>query len=350
MKESDIQERAERALRSCLAQVPNLNVADVKVQSDLGDQSPDLLLRLVLPDKELTLVAEVKNNGQPRIARMAVNQLQQYLRAVANSYGLFIAPFVSSRAAEICTREGVGYVDFAGNCRLSFDGVFIERQGLPNPSSEKRVLRSLYSPKATRVLRVLLSGPNKNWRVKELSAEARVSLGQVSNVKKLLLDREWIRDSKQGLTLTEPEQLVSQWAENYSFRKNRVFNFYSFKQIPDIESDLAQVCSNANMRYVLTGFSGAVRLSPMVRYQRASAFVEDWNDELAELLDFKSVRSGANVSLMVPYDEGVFFGSRSIGGLQVASPIQLYLDLRTFRGRGEEAANAILEKEIKPTW
>jgi hypothetical protein len=349
MKKRGIFSMAETVVRSCLAQVPILSVTDVK-QPETGEQGPDFLLKLVLPAGELKLVIEVAENGQPRIARLAVNQLQRYLPTIPNAYGVFVAPYISPRAAEICTREGVGYIDLAGNCRLSFDGVFIERQGIPNPSSEKRSLRSLYSPKATRVLRVLLSAPGKCWRVKELSDEARVSFGQVSNVKKLLLDREWIRESKQGLALVEPEQLLTEWAQNYNFRRNQTHDFYSLKPIADIESDLAQICREANLRYALTGFSGAARLAPMVRYQRASAFVEGWKDDLATALDLKSVASGANVNLLNPYDEGVFYGSRLISGLQVASPIQLYLDLLTFRGRGEEAAKAILEKEIRPAW
>ena len=36
--------------------------------------------------------------------------------------------------------------------------------------------------------------------------------------------------------------------------------------------------------------------------------------------------------------------------LHIASPIQIYLDLVGFRGRGEEAATAILEEVIQPQW
>ena len=350
MKEKEALSKAESVIRACLDQVPTFTVSEVGNRPASSEYRPDLLLKVILPAKELTLVVEVKNNGQPRIARGVVNQLQLYLPTLPDAYGVFMAPYVSPKTAEICTKEGVGYIDLAGNCRLSFDGVFIERQGIPNPFSEKRILRSLYSPKATRVLRVLLSAPGKYWRIKKLSDNARVSLGQVSNVKKLLLDREWIRESNQGLSLSEPGQLLSEWAQNYNFRRNQINDFYSLGSIPDIESDLAQICQENNLRYALTGFSGAARFAPMVRYQRTSAFVEEWNDDLAAAIDLKPVTSGANVSLLIPYDDGVFYGSRSIDGLQIASPIQLYLDLLTFRGRGEEAASAILDKEIRPTW
>lgn len=350
MKEANELSAAEKAIRSCLADVAVVTVISIKRQPEAGEQSPDFLVRISLPDNEQTIAVDVENNGQPRIARQVVHQLQRYLTSRQEAYGVFLAPYVSPRAAEICTKEGIGFIDLAGNCRLSFDGVFIERRGNPNPFSEKRLLRSLYSPKATRVLRVLFSSPGKSWRFKDLSEEARVSLGQVSNVKKLLLDREWVRESPQGLALVEPESLLSEWAQNYDFRKNPSSDLYSLSSISDIESELARICRERNLQYVLTGFSGAARLAPMVRYQRVSAFVEEIDDDIPAALNLKPVSSGANVSLFTPYDDGVFYGSRRIDGIEIASPIQLYLDLLGFRGRGEEAANALLEKEIRPLW
>ncbi len=56
------------------------------------------------------------------------------------------------------------------------------------------------------------------------------------------------------------------------------------------------------------------------------------------------------LSLVEPYDDGVFYAVREVDGLGVASPVQLYLDLQAARGRGEEAANAVLEQAIKPSW
>ena len=36
--------------------------------------------------------------------------------------------------------------------------------------------------------------------------------------------------------------------------------------------------------------------------------------------------------------------------IRVTSPIQTYLDVLGFRGRGEEAAETILREVIEPTW
>jgi len=56
------------------------------------------------------------------------------------------------------------------------------------------------------------------------------------------------------------------------------------------------------------------------------------------------------VTLLQPYDEGVLYGLQDIDGINVVSDIQLYLDLKSYKGRGEEAAQAVFEQRIRPTW
>jgi hypothetical protein len=281
------------------------------------------------------------------MAREAVNQLLRYRNNYPNAYFIFMAPYISPQAAEICTKDGVGYLDFAGNCYLSFGQVYIEQTGKPNPFRTRRDLVSLYSPKSSRVLRVLLSNPGRIWKIQDLADEARVSLGQVANVKKLLLDRESIAD---GFSLREPWKLLEEWANVYTYRKNEVSNFYSLKSIPEIESDLAKTCGEKGIEFALTGFSGAARFAPAVRYNRVMAYVSTISEDLVSFLDLKEVPSGANVMLLGPYDEGVFYGTQVMDDIRIVSPVQIYLDLKSYKGRGEEAAEVLLREIVKPKW
>jgi hypothetical protein len=95
--------------------------------------------------------------------------------------------------------------------------------------------------------------------------------------------------------------------------------------------------------------SGQPRLAPAVRYQCALAYVDGDLDSLTDSLGWKQVSSGPNVSLLVPYDEGVFFDRRQIDGTTIVTPVQIYLDLQSQRGRGQEAPEAI-RKVIEQTW
>lgn len=86
-----------------------------------------------------------------------------------------------------------------------------------------------------------------------------------------------------------------------------------------------------------------------MRYQRAAAYVDGEPDTLADRLGWKRVQSGANIDLLTAYDEGVFFGRREIGGIQTATPVQVYLDLQNYHSRGQEAAQAV-RKVIERSW
>ena len=344
------EEQAEKALRRCLNKVSFLTIESLRREAIAEGLRADIIATIALPDQKKNLVVEVKNNGQPRVAREAVNQLLRYRENYQDAYGVFIAPYIAYESAEICKKDGIGYIDFAGNCRLSFGQVYIEQSGNPNPNRVKRDLRSLYSPKASRILRVLLNDPKKIWKTQELAKEAEVSLGQIANIKKLLGDREWISTTSYGFFLSEPEKLLNEWSEKYTYQKNIIREFYTLESFTDIEADLSRLCQDKGIKYALTGFSGAARIAPNVRYQKAMAYVAEKTEEVVQKLNLKEVPSGANVLLLSPYDEGVFYGAREFNGIRIVSPVQLYLDLKNIKVRGEEAAMAILEQSIRPLW
>lgn len=330
-------------LRDTLKKIPFLKIVSIKRERN----GADFVVNLALNNGKQTLIVELKNNGQPRVAREAVNQLIRFRDSKPNAYAVFMAPYISPQAAEICVKDGIGYIDYAGNSCLSFGQVYIEKTGRPNPFKTKRDITSLYSPKASRVLRVLLNHPGKTWKMQDLANEAGVSLGQIANVKKLLLDREWV-SRENGFSLNEPWKLLEEWSDAYTYRKNLARNFYSLKSLTDIEADLARVCREKGIEYALTGFSGAARFAPAVRYSRAMAYVSAIPEVVVSLLNLKEVESGANVMLMEPYDEGVFYGTKMIDDMRIVSPLQVYLDLKSYRGRGEEAAEVLLRDVIKP--
>lgn len=348
--DADIQKKVREAFAASLQRVPFLRLESFAEKPGVGNVTADLLATVNIAGKKQRIIVEVKGNGQPRMAREAVNRLLRFRQLDPAAYGVFAAPYISPGAAEICAADQIGFLDLAGNCRLVFDGVYIEQEGKPNPFARKRDLRSLYSPKAERVLRVLLSDPSKCWRLQALADEASVSLGQASNVKKLLEDREWLVRTKDGLHLGNPGQLLSEWVENYQAKRNDARNYYTLKSVAETESDLAEVCRQLKIPCSLTGFSASARYAPTVRYQRGMAYVGSDLDKVANLLSLKLVPSGANFTLIRPYDAGVLHGRRTIGGIEVAAPIQVYLDLIGMKGRGEEAAESLLDEVIRKAW
>ncbi len=351
MKPPDLENEAAERLEAALREVPFLKAAQIRKSSATGDSGMDFVLA---PPIDRRLLCQVKSSGQPRIARDACLALLDATRSGKRDYPVLIAPYLSPAARAICDQYDVGYFDLAGNCRLSFDQIYIRREGFPNSSAQKRDLRSLYSPKAERVLRVLLAAGKRNWRTQNLANEARVSLGQVANVKKLLAGREWIESEATGFRLGSLDgavlPLLKEWSGNYRRKPSTAIDYYSMKPIPQMEAELAEASRQSKVQLAFSGFSGAARFAPAVRYQRITAYFFGDLPQLTGRLGLKPVSSGSNVTILEPYDEGVFYGAKEIEGAPIVSPVQLYLDLMQIKGRGEEAASAILDEVIQPLW
>jgi hypothetical protein len=344
----------ESRLREILAEVSFIRAKRWKVQSRSVQKRRaneiDLAVDLVVRGKTWRLLVETKGSGEPRIVRGGIQEIRQYRLGGKRTYGLVAAPYMSPESQKLCTDADIGFLDLAGNCRLVFDQVFIKRVGVPNTLVERRPLRSIFTPKASRILRVLLAAPKTPWKVQDLAREAKVSLGLTAKVKERLLDLEFAREQKDGLFLRGPEELVRRWGAAYSYPQGNSFDFYGSGDASKLESQLADYCRQTNMRYGLALFSGAARVAPFARYTRGFAYVQKDPLRVAQDLGWKPVPSGANFTLLTPFDEGLWYGSRELQGESVVSDLQLYLDLVGYKGRGEEAAGAILEQRFRPQW
>ncbi len=359
LKSNDLLAKVEQAVRESLAQVPFVEL--VRIEHEGRPNGPqarvqfDLLMTVRTPAGTTNLALATKGSGEPRVARAALDQLGRVLPALEPpAYGVLAAPYISLSTAALCVERNFGYVDLAGNCRLAFWPVFISREGAPNPFARRQGIVSLFqasSFKTLAVLRALLAWPKRRWRTVDLASEAGVSLGLVSSVKQLLEDREWLVSTRDGFVLTEPCSLLTDWAVNYELDEVATKGFYTSKPLPQLEAELTSVASRLGVKYALTGLAGAFRLAPAARYQRVSLYVATGQEEeLATALGLRPVPDGANVEFLTSPDPGVFHYSALVGGTWIASPVQLYLDLRATKARGEEAAEALLRQVIEPQW
>jgi hypothetical protein len=342
--------RSKQALERCLREVPFCRTEFSRIVSRSADIGIDLFGRFILPKGRVPFAVVAKSIGQPRFVREAVYSLTRYAASEPGAYPIFAAPFIADDAAKILEEEGIGYVDLSGNCRLCFDEVYVRCSGNENRFIRRRDLRSLYSPKSERLLRVLLGEPVRSWKVQELADEARVSLGQVSNVIRKLQDREWAARDESGMRLSKPDRLLSDWKANYDFARSERRDFFTLAGVDEFERRLATRMARAGGDYGLAAFSAAARFAPAVRYQRVYAYISGEIEQVADELGLKPVESGANVTLIEPYDDGVFIGAVEKDGVRVTSAIQSYLDLSQLRGRGEEAAQMLLREAIEPAW
>jgi len=329
------------------------------IQSDVVERfyrfSSDIVIEAeTARKKKFLLVFEVKSTGQPRYVRMAVSQLKEIIANRKQCYGVFASTFISEESRKICRENGIGFIDLAGNCFFNFDNVYLSVEGRSNPYPTTRPLKTIFYPKSSRVLRVLLYNPKKKWFVKDLAKEAETSIGQTSLIKNKLLEYEYLgvsREKKRAkFWVKKPEELLSKWTINYTYKKNKMKNYYSLEDVETIEKKIVDYFNLKNTTYAFTLNTGASMVAPFLRYKRVFLYVFNNIDKIASEMNFKEVSSGSNVILMEPYDEGVFYGLQMIKGVRVVSDIQLYLDLINYKERGEEAAKFLLEERIRKQW
>lgn len=317
------------------------------IQKEPSRPGPDLLLQAEIRGTPITLIAEAKSQGEPRYVRQAADQLGDYAVRFPGAYPIVVSSFISPQTAEMLRSRGIGYFDMAGNVLIDFGSLFINVSGKANRSPVQKTLKSLFADKSSRILRVLLTNPEKSWAVQDLSAEAGVSIGLTSRVNQRLLDFELIPGTKGGIKLSKPGELLDQWSKAYNYEKNEITKYYSPSQPAEIEKRAASFAASSGTPYQLTMFSGAGRVAPFVRYNFAAFYFSGSMRELERELAISPTTSGANVWVFRPFDEGVYYGMQKRDGISIASSVQLYLDLINYKGRGEEQATAIRERILR---
>jgi len=99
---------------------------------------------------------------------------------------------------------------------------------------------------------MLLCHPQKQWYVKKLSEKARISIGQASKLKERLLEYEYIKETigpqSTRFFVINPIGLLESWGKSYSFRINRLSDFYSPDDINLIEDIIARYCKEKILR------------------------------------------------------------------------------------------------------
>jgi len=337
-KSGDIRRQVAQRLREML---PKAKSWEESAAPRIGSQTPDLLMKFKLGDQEHTLVVEVGVLGQPRQIRAAVTRLGEIRRELSGSYPVAAAVYISPQSARILKNNGLGYVDLSGNCYLAFDNVFIEKEGKRNVRPSTRPLRSLFAPRATRVVRVLLAEPARAWRLEELARAAEVSLGHSHNVVKRLEELAWVeRDDVQRIHLGKPADLLEAWCESYTYRENEIASYALPERLTrKFMSDVAHAASAQNRRYAFTLNAGASLIAPHLRVSSVHVYLEGDPAPVADALGLRPAgEAEAGLHLLAPYDAGVFHGVLEKGGLKVVSLPQLYADLMHFERRGKEQA------------
>ena len=305
-------------------------------------------------EQGFTVILKERGKGSTRICVFCLNRAvpssvkEVVKQSEGQAYCVIMAPYISDASAKICEMSGLGYCDLSGNCLIQTDSIYISNKGNPNKYPVNNNAKTIFKSSAkttSLILRKLMEDVSKRWKIKELAEEVGCSIGMVSRVKTYLCEQLLAEMDSSGLYITDAESLMKEWSRSYEMPET--ISCYTLEPIPQFEEKCFAAFRNQGVTLCLTGFSGGVRYTPVVRYTKVHVWVDrEYIADFMSLTGCKKVDSGSNVVVYVADSDEVFADCREINQSRVASPVQAYLDAMQLKGRGEEMAEALFSKEI----
>ena len=296
------------------------------------------------------LVIEAKRIVEGRDVASIQEQFTAYAQQLADAQGLVIARYLSPSVRAKLTEAGLSFIDATGNMRveLSSPGLFVSDRGADRDPwrGPGRPRGTLKGEPAAKVVRAIADFAG-TWTMRELVDASSASTGASYRVVEFL-EREGMatRDSNGRVSVPDWAQLLRRWSDDYGFvRNNQVTRWIAPRGLDDLTKRLAS--SAKSIRYVVTGTIAAAEWAAYAPARLGMVYVDDASDA-ARAWDLRPTDAGANVILAEPKYDVVFERSLlSPGGVTVAAPSQVVVDLMTGPGRNPSEAEELLKWMVR---
>ncbi|MDR3368958.1 hypothetical protein [Rhodoferax sp.] len=357
MIESPLVEHAliEQFLES-LRELPDVHAElDVLESATPATDRRDAKIDLSVAGKSIVLLVEAKKTVFPRDVRQVLWQfkLLQHGR-YADAQHLLIAESLSPGAKELLRAERIGYYDSGGSLFLPASGAYIYIDK-PPPKTLERSVRSLFSGRRAQVLHALLDSYTEWFGVTEVAEQAQVAPSTASDVLGELDRFDWLVSRGQGPSkerhLREPGALLDAWAKHLATQRAPTLRRYF---VPSVKSEalierLGQVFDANQVDYAVSYEAAAQRYGPFlsgISQVRTRLLSSAGADTAVAELDARVVNEGANLAIIETKSAGELLFRQQVGGVWLASPIQVYLDLVRGEGRSKEMAEHLRKEKI----
>ena len=200
----------------------------------------------------------------------------------------------------------------------------------------------IVSESMQRVIRVLLN--KKSIKLRELAKEANVPLGvTVKNTN--ALEKSRYIEKKVNIHVINQSKLLKAWSYSTSIRELNKIEFSAAERPQFVIKKIANILSKNNIKYAFTLFSALEIFSPYVTPAETHVYIlEKDKEKIKNLFEKESIlpaQKGNVICFLV--DESYFYNMQSIRDFNIVSEPQLYADLFSYGGRGEDAAQHLLE-------
>jgi hypothetical protein len=248
--------------------------------------------------------------------------------------------------ARAAAERGINWLDLSGNAHIRAEQFYISREGRPNAFPARGRPASAFAPRSARVARVLLVEPSRWWRQKDLAVEARLDDGRISKIVRRLDEDRLLERRDNHVRPSDPDLLLDAWADAYRFDRHDIVVGHASGSGVELARDLSQRLESLEVEHALTGLPAAWLLDGFATFRLSTIYVDGDPRDVAERLELRRNERGANVQLVCPDDDGVFWNARDVDGVPVASPVQVYLDLLALPERAREAAEHLRSERL----
>lgn len=129
--DTEFENRAAEALKALLEQVSAVKLRDMKREPRARGRATEILAHIDIHGHSHTLACKVNADTRPSRVRASLRELQDCAAHFAgDATPVFIGPYLSPKAQALCKESHAGFLDLAGNARLSVGEVFIGKRSL----------------------------------------------------------------------------------------------------------------------------------------------------------------------------------------------------------------------------
>jgi hypothetical protein len=310
----------------------------------------DAVINAKVAGRPLQLVVEAKREAFPRDVRETIWQLRNYLAHLPDGarevVPFLVARAISPGARDILREEGVGFYDLGGTLYIPAKHTFIHIDR-PPPRKSSKVFDSVFQGQKARVAQEVFNRRTEWLNVKEIAKDAEVSPATASATLSEMERREWVDVEGAGPSkqrrLRAPSQLLDAWAAYITDQKPpKLLRYY----VPDVDADmlahhLDETCHRADVVYAVTAEAAAQAYAPYlssISQVRCRIMPGPKQRDVLDAMRARPVNEGWNLGLIETLARGDVMAGERIGGVCLASPLQVYLDLLQGTGRSKEMA------------
>lgn len=336
-----------------LSQLPDIEILNVTSENATPSGSVDMVISLRCKNETSRLLVEIKGKRlYPKDALQVAEKLREQ-----KGVPMLAASSLSESSRSLLRENRTAYWDKSGSLYLDLPSALylIDKPG-KTPPRQNRELKNPFKGSSAQVLHALLLEPQRSWKVTELADTAKVSPYTSHQVLDYLEKQLWVTKKGRGpqgvRLLSQPGKLLDAWAANHSLEVYQPLRFHQLAKSPQAQKEqMGEFLGLQKAPWAVTLEHGAQALAPFVTQLPSvvTVIVPESIPWLAAAKDsgYREVHEGENLLLWMVKDQAPFLGCRPINNLEIASPVQLYLDLFQWPRRGKEQAQNLRQKVLK---